>query len=131
MKSRNQNSMSLNRVSEYIYLFHEAVRIYRMLFLICSQNLSSIVCLRTINLATALAHHFLFLLLLLRLPLALVRNVAAVSQDAQGERHHEDDTGDGAPSHNPPDSFNLGSGVAIEDDADFVGYLLNLCVFEY
>lgn len=102
-----------------------------MFLLIRSQNLSSIVRLRNINLASALAHHFFFLLLLLRLPLALVRNVAAVSQDAQGERHHEDDTGDGAPSHNPPDSFNLGFGVAVEYDADFVGYLLDLCACEY
>lgn len=94
--------------------------------LIGSQNLGRIRRRGGVNLASGPAERLALFLFSLLLPLALVGDVTAVPQHSQRQDHHEDDAQHGAPSENPADGFDLGLGVAVENDADFVGNLLDL-----
>lgn len=94
--------------------------------LIGSQNLSRIRRRGGVDLASGPAERLALFLFSLLLLLALVGDVTAVPQHAQRQDHHEDDAQHGAPSEHPADGFDLGLGVAVENDADFVGDLLDL-----
>lgn len=104
------------------------VCVYIYIFLVRSQYLGGVR--RGRHVPAAVVHldgGRLFLLLLLLL-LLLLRDGVTDPQREQRERDHEEEAGDGAPGQDPAHGLDLGLGLAVERDADLVGYLLGLRV---
>lgn len=94
--------------------------------LIRSQDLRRIRRRRRVNLASRSPEGLTLFLLPLCLPLAFVRHIAAIPHHAERKDDHKDDAQHCATGEHPAHRFDLRLGVAIEDDADLVGNLLNL-----
>lgn len=93
-----------------------------------SQDLGSRRSRRVIRHAIVVLNLFLLSFLLLGFLFPLVGEIAGVPQGSQRHNCHKNYPDRGATDEDPSETFDLGSGIAIELDADFVVYLLDLKV---